>query len=109
MLVRKYQSLLEQKKTVILLSLKEEGKFPELDELIKHIPLKYIKILEHYFEIMIKKEKIKKIDPFTIATNFAFINFGYFFMKTRINLGEETFSVDDFIENNIKFFIQSLQ
>jgi len=109
MLVREYQSLLEQKKTVILLSLKEAGKFPELDALIKHIPLKYIKILEHYFEIMVKKEKIKKVDPFTVATNFAFINFGYFLMKTRMNPGEEKFPIDDFIEKNINFFIESLQ
>lgn len=109
MLVREYQSLLEQKKTVILLSLKEAGKFPELDALIKHIPLKYIKVLEHYFEIMVKKEKIKKVDPFTVATNFAFINFGYFLMKTRMNPGEENFPIDDFIEQNIKFFIESLQ
>src|SRR5690625_4730052 len=43
MLVREYQALLEQKKTVILISLKEAGKFPELDALIKHIPRKYIK------------------------------------------------------------------
>src|SRR5690625_4046229 len=46
MLVKKYQALLEQKKTVILISLKEAGKFPELDALIKYIPLKYIEVLE---------------------------------------------------------------
>lgn len=108
MLVKEYQFLLEQKKTVILLSLKEAGKFPELDALIKHIPQKYIEILENYFEKMIKKGKIRKADPSTIATNFAFINFGYFLMKTRINIGEEELPIDDFIEKNIDFFIQSL-
>lgn len=109
MLVRDYQALLEQKKTVILLSLKEEGKFPELDALIKQIPQKYIKMLEDYFVAMVNKKKIKQIDPFTVATNFAFINFGYFLMKTRMNPGEETFPLDDFIENNIKIFTESLQ
>src|SRR5699024_7939054 len=108
MLVREYQALLEQKKSVILLSLKEAGKFPELDALIKHIPQKYIKVLEYYFETMIKKEKIKKVDPYTMATNFAFMNFGYFLMRTRINPGEDDFPIDDFIEKNIDFFIQSL-
>ncbi len=109
MLVREYQSLLEQKKTVILLSLKEAGKFPELDALIKHIPQKYIEILENYFEKMVQKEKIKKVDPSVVATNFAFINLGYFLMKTRINPGKEEYPIDDFIEKNIQFFIQSLQ
>jgi len=108
MLVREYQALLEQKKTVILISLKEAGKFPELDALIKHIPRKYIKVLEYYFAVMIKKEKIKRVDPFTVATNFAFMNFGYFLMKTRMD-PEEEFPIDDFIEKNIDFFIQSLQ
>ncbi|HLQ83158.1 MAG TPA: hypothetical protein VK121_04865 [Pseudogracilibacillus sp.] len=109
MLVREFQALLEQKKSVILLSLKEAGKFPELDALIKHIPQKYIKVLEYYFETMIKKEKIKEVDPYTMATNFAFMNFGYFLMRTRINPGEDDFPIDDFIEKNIDFFIQSLQ
>jgi|SRR5699024_5605968 len=109
MLVREYQFLLEEKKTVILLSLKEAGKFPELDALIKHIPQKYIGLLENYFEKMVKKEKIKKVNPSTVATNFVFINFGYFLMKTRINPAGGEFPIDDFIEKNIDFFIQSLQ
>lgn len=109
MLVREYQFLLEQKKTVILLSLKEAGEFPELDALITRIPQKYIEILESYFKVMVERKRIKKIDPFTAATNFAFINFGYFLMKTRINPIEKEFSIEDFIENNVEFFIQSLQ
>ena len=109
MLVREYQFLLEQKRTVILLSLKEAGEFPELNALTKHIPQKYIEILENYFKTMVEKGKIKKVDPTTVATNFVFINFGYFLMKSRTNpLGEE-FQIDDFIENNIGFFIQSLK
>src|SRR5690625_5040365 len=67
MLVREYHSLLEQKKTVILLSLKEASEFPELDALTKHIPQNYINKLEKYFEIMIKKRKIKNVDTTTVA------------------------------------------
>lgn len=109
MLVREYQSLLEKKKSVILLSIKESGKFPELDELIKHIPQKYIDLLEDYFTKMMEKGKIKRVDPSIIATNFVFINFGYSLMRKRINPGEKEYSIDDFIEKNIEFFIQSLQ
>lgn len=109
MLVREYQTLLDQKRKVILLSLKEEGNFPELDNLIKEIPLKYIKLLEDYFAVMVKKGKIKNVDPQTVAANFAFINFGYFLMKTRMSPSENVFPIDDFIEKNIKIFIESLQ
>lgn len=109
MLVKEYQVLLEKKKTVILLSLKEAGKFPELDALINQIPQKNIKILINYFEKMIKKEKIKKVDSSTVATNFVFMNFGYFLMKARTHSAEEEFSLDDFIDKNINFFIQSLK
>lgn len=109
MIVREHQFLLEQKKTVILLSLKEAGEFPELDALTKHIPQNYIEILKSYFEKMIEKEKIKKVDPTTVATNFVLINFGYFLMKTRINPMGEVYPIDDFIEKNISFFIQSLK
>src|SRR5690625_3380666 len=98
MLVKKYQALLEQKKTVILISLKEAGKFPELDALIKYIPLKYIEVLEKYFKTMIKKGKMKKVDPSVVATNFVFINFGYFLAKSRINPNGEELSTDKFIE-----------
>ncbi|MBC5638310.1 TetR/AcrR family transcriptional regulator [Ornithinibacillus sp. BX22] len=109
MLVREYQSLLEKKKPVILLSIKESSEFPELDELIKHIPQKYIDLLENYFTKMMELGKIKRVDPSIIATNFVFINFGYSLMRTRINPGKKEYSIDDFIEKNIEFFIQSLQ
>src|SRR5690625_3371012 len=109
MLVREYQTLLDQKRTVILLSIKEEGKFPELDELIKQIPYKYLHVLKNYFITMIKKEKIKPVDPTATATNFIFLNFGYFLMKNRLQPSGESFTIDDFVKNNIKFFIRSLQ
>lgn len=109
MLVREYQLLLDQKKTIILLSLKEAGEFPELDQLMKHIPQKYIEILKGYFDRLIEMGKIQQVDSTTVATNFIFLNFGYFLMKTRINPIGEEYPIDDFIEKNIDFFIQTLQ
>ena len=109
MLAREYYYLLEQKRTVILLSIREEGKFPELDNLIKQIPYKYLVTLVDYFEKMIEKEKIKKHNPHTIASNFILINFGYFMLKARLHPSEDHLSIDEFINQNIDFFIQSLQ
>lgn len=109
MLVREYQFLLEQKKTVILLSLKEADQFPELDTLMKHIPQQYTALMENYFTKMMEKGKIRKADPYTVATSFLFMNFGYFLTKTRMNSTGEDFPVDAFIDRNIDFFIQSLR
>jgi AcrR family transcriptional regulator len=109
MLVREYQFLLEQKKAVILLSLKEADQFPELESLIQHIPQQYTALLENYFTKMMEKEKIKKADAYTIATSFLFMNFGYFLAKTRMKPAGESFPIDDFIEKNIDFFIQTLR
>lgn len=106
--VREYQQLLEQKRSIILLSIKEAGRFPELDAMLQHIPQKYVDILERYLRQMMKRDQIKKIDTYTVATSFVFMNFGYFLMKTRISPTEDVFSLDDFIEKNISHFIQSL-
>lgn len=67
-----YLMVTSQLNTIILLSLKEAGQFPELNALMKHIPQKYIEILENYFEKMIEKGKIRKVDPSTVATNLRF-------------------------------------
>lgn len=109
MLVREYQFLLEQKKTIILLGLRESDKFAELDMLLKQIPQKYREIITEYFESMIEKGKMKKVDPFISAANFVFINFGYFLTKTKIHPLVEELSINDFVDNNIDSFIQSLQ
>lgn len=109
MLVREYQFLMEEKKTIILLALRESDKFAELDTLLKQVPQKYVEIITEYFERMIAKGKMKKVDPFISATNFVFINFGYFLSKTRVHPLMEELSIDDFINYNIGTFIQSLQ
>ncbi|MFD1066584.1 TetR/AcrR family transcriptional regulator [Oceanobacillus locisalsi] len=109
MIVREYQALLDKKKNVILLALRESEQFAELNNLLKQVPQKYIEIITNYFTQMVEKEKIRKVDPYIVATNFVFINFGYFLTKTRINSGSEELSVDDFINKNIAYFIQMLQ
>lgn len=107
MFVHEAQTLLNHKKTLILLTLKEAGEFPELNELITFIPQKYKEILVDYFKKMTQTEKMRSIDISITAENFIFINFGYFLMKTRINPVEEM-SIDDFVERNIEMFIQSI-
>ena len=108
-LVRQYHEIVEQKEQVILISLKEAGTFPELDELIAHIPTVYKERLKTYFKQMVANGKIRQEDPETLATSFMYINFGYFFLKNRIDASKGPIPLDSFIENNIALFIRSIQ
>lgn len=108
MLVREQQKNLERKREIILVSFKEAGAFPELDKMIAHIPETYKLKLADYFKIMIEKDKIKEQDPFVIAENFIFLNFGYFLLKDRINTTGSSLDLDTFLANNVKVFIRSL-
>lgn len=108
MLVREYFQLVEKKRTVIVLSIKEAGTFPELDALMNRIPEKYTTLLASYFEKMIEKGKMKRVNPIAAATNFIFMNFGYFMLQTRMQT-EQVYPLDTFIERNVELFIQSLR
>src|SRR5699024_3579356 len=84
MLAKKYQEIVASKKEMILISMREEGRFPVLDDAISRLPLSYRDTISNYFTEMMKKEKMKTIDADVAATNFLFINFGYFFLKDRL-------------------------
>lgn len=109
MLSRNYQQLIEDKKEVILISIKEAGSFPDLDEMLSRVPQQSKQMLESYLTEMIQKGKLKSIDVKTVANNLLFLNFGYFLMKTRINSEANDVMLDDFIENNITQYIHSIR
>lgn len=108
MLTKQYQSLLHEKQFLILLSLKEASQFPELNEMLSRIPQKYKYILEDYFNQMIQKKKIKKVDVATTVDNFIFLNFGFFMMRKRM-FPDAEMTIPMFVENHIDLFIQSIR
>lgn len=108
MMATLYQTQLEQKRDVILISIKEAGAFPELDRLISHVPIQYKKLLADYFQQMVENGKIRKTDPVAAATNFFFLNFGYMLLKTRIQDNGEVMALEDFLNGNIALFANSL-
>lgn len=109
MLARAYQELIEKKRQVILISLKEAGQFPELDAMLARIPQASKKALEEYLREMIRLGKMKDLPVETISTSLLFMNFGYFIMKTRISPITEQLSLDAFIDENMTLFIQTLK
>src|SRR5690625_1083966 len=107
MLTKQYQTLLNEKQFLILLSLKEANEFPELNEMLSRIPQKYKTILEDYFQTMIEKKKIKKVNISVTVDSFIFLNFGFFMMKRRM-FSEEEMTIQTFVENHIDSFIKSI-
>lgn len=109
MLSRRYQEIVSSKRKIILISLREEGRFPELDEAIAKLPTAYRNTIADYFKEMIKKGKMAPIDADVAATNFLLINFGYFFLKDRLSEDESSIPVDRFTEDHISMFVKSLK
>src|SRR5690625_4984484 len=109
MLSKAYQNIVGAKRGIILISLREEGRFPELDQAISKLPTSYRDTLVDYFKVMINRGKMAPIDARVAATHFIMINFGYFFLKERLSDGSAAISLDDFIENHITMFINSLR
>lgn len=108
MIVREYQHVLEGKRDVILISLKESGVFPELDQMIARIPLAYKAKLMGYFSEMIKRGEIASVNIETVSTQFMFLSFGYFMLKSRLNPVEEVITLDEFIDQHLTLFINSI-
>lgn len=109
MLSEQYQRIITSKRKIILISLREEGRFPELDEAIRKLPLVYRNIISDYFKEMINLGKMKVVDPDVAAINFIYLNFGYFFLKDRLPEKEGKISIDTFSKQYVSMFIQSLK
>ncbi|HLR71143.1 MAG TPA: TetR/AcrR family transcriptional regulator [Pseudogracilibacillus sp.] len=109
MLSEQYQRIITSKRQIILISLREEGRFPELDEAIRKLPLVYRNIISDYFKEMINLGKMKVVDPDVAAINFIYLNFGYFFLKDRLPEKEGKISIDTFSKQYVSMFIQSLK
>lgn len=109
MLSEQYQRIITSKRQIILISLREEGRFPELDEAIRKLPLVYRNIISDYFKEMINLDKMKAVDPDVAAINFIYLNFGYFFLKDRLPEKEGKISIDTFSKQYVSMFIQSLK
>lgn len=108
MIVREYQSLLNKKKDLILISFKEAGVFPELDQLIAQVPLAYKRKVMGYFSEMVKRKEISNINIEGVTTNFIFLNFGYFMLKSRLNPEAKAMTLDEFIDQHLALFIDSI-
>src|SRR5699024_5103413 len=83
MLSKAYQNIVGAKRGIILISLREEGRFPELDQAISKLPTSYRDTLVDYFTEMINRGKMAHIDARVVTTYSIMLNLGLFFLKER--------------------------
>lgn len=104
-IAKQYQQQLNKNREIILISFREVGAFPELDEMIARVPIQFKEELMSYLKEMIKKGKIVDTDVEMVAIHFMVTNFGYFFLQSRLG---SNLTAEDYLERTVDLLAKSL-
>jgi len=103
-----YQTYMEKIKDLILISFREAGMFPELNNTIVIIPKQLKTNLVSYFTEMKRRGKIIDTNIEFQAMNFIWLNFGYFLSKARFGDSLISDSNHDFLKHSVQLFSRGL-
>ena len=103
-----YHRYIENMKDLILISFREAGMFPELNETIALIPKQLKEDLVLYFIKMYNKGNLIETDMEAQAMNFIWMNFGYFLSNSRFDENIFSNSKQDFLKYSIQLFARGL-
>lgn len=103
-----YHAYIEKMKDLILISFREAGMFPELNETIALIPKQLKESLVSYFIEMSKRGKLIETDMEAQAMNFIWMNFGYFLSNSRFGDNVFSNSKEVFLEQSVQLFSRGL-
>lgn len=103
-----YHKYMESIEDLVLISFKEAGLYPELNELIVQFPKQIKEHLILYLNEMNHKGKLIKTNIEFQAMNFIWMNFGYFISKSRFGDQLISNSKEDFLNNSVKLFARGL-
>jgi AcrR family transcriptional regulator len=106
--VKKYNQILNRNKDFILISFKETGTFPKLDQLITSIPREVKQRLIDYFHEMHRQGKVIETNFEAVVLNLLWLLFGSFLSRTRFANQITTLSEKEFYENTILIFTRGL-
>ena len=103
-----YHRYIEKMKDLILISFREAGMFPELNETIALIPKQLKDDLVSYFIEMNKRGRLIETDMEAQAMNFIWMNFGYFLSNSRFSDNVFSNSKENFLKHSIQLFSRGL-
>lgn len=103
-----YQKYMSSIKEFVLISFKEAGAFPEIEQEIAKIPLFIKKELMAYFFEMRKRNKLVDIDIEATVMALINLNFGLFVSRARLDSKVTDLSTDDLLKTNVFIFSRGL-
>lgn len=111
MLARLYHQIMRRNGDliIIMISLKEAGVFPELDQEIANLPQQLKKSLYDYFAAMKEQGKLIETNIEAQVMAFIFMNFGFFFTRIRFGTQITDLTENEFLENSIRAFARGLK
>lgn len=111
MLARLYHQIMRRNGDliIIMISLKEAGVFPELDQEIANLPQQLKKSLYDYFAAMKEQGKLIETNIEAQVMAFIFMNFGFFFTRIRFGTRITDLTENEFLENSIRAFARGLK
>lgn len=106
--VNRYNQILNKNKDFILISFKELGTFPKLDQLITSIPREIKERLIDYFTEMHRQGKIIDTNFEAVVLNLLWLLFGSFLSRTRFADQITSLSDEEFYRHTILLFTRGL-
>lgn len=106
--VNKYNQILNKNRDFILISFKEMGTFPKLDQLITSIPREVKERLIDYFTEMHRQGKVIEANFEAVVLNLLWLLFGSFLSRTRFEDQITSISEDELYKNTILLFTRGL-
>ncbi|HBI03978.1 MAG TPA: TetR/AcrR family transcriptional regulator [Paenibacillaceae bacterium] len=106
--VNRYNQILNKNRDFILISFKEMGTFPKLDQLITSIPREIKDRLIDYFTEMHRQGKVIETNFEAVVLNLLWLLFGTFLSRTRFENQITSLSEEDLYQNSILLFTRGL-
>lgn len=103
-----YQKFMTSIQEYVLISFREAGAFPEIEEEIAQIPLVIKEELLTYFSNMQKKGKIIDVDLEAAVMSLIHVNFGYFAAHARLGERVTKKSMENLIKTSMSIFSRGL-
>lgn len=103
-----YHNYMNEIKDIVLISFREAGLYPELNETLIEFPKQVKTNLVYYLNEMKRRNKIIDTDIELQAMNFIWLNFGYIISKSRFQDHLTSHTTEEFLMNSVKLFARGL-
>ncbi|NHN32595.1 TetR/AcrR family transcriptional regulator [Paenibacillus agricola] len=105
---KKYHDIMNRDRKLILIALKDEVYVPGFKERRLQHPRQLLTFLTDYFITMSEKGKMVCTNPTMMAFTFMMAQYGAFINDLEAGNNYPGISLDQFIQENVKIFVQSL-